>query len=122
MCCCWAADADLDGTIGVQGKLAKLKENDKKLKELAAWEKADATVGTVRTALPSPLAFVRLSPAKRSTPRPTLPAALHFAAQTVQPKLEPSHQVHVACMQKLYELNRLEMLIKESKKLAAIDV
>jgi translation initiation factor 6 (eIF-6) len=40
----------LDGTIGVQGKLAKLKENDKKLKELAAWEKADATVGTVRTA------------------------------------------------------------------------
>ena len=49
-----AADTDLDGTIGVQGKLAKLKENDKKLKELAAWEKADATVGTVRTASASP--------------------------------------------------------------------
>ena len=54
LCCCWAADADLDGTIGVQGKLAKLKENDKKLKELASWEKADATVGTVRTAPPLP--------------------------------------------------------------------
>jgi len=48
------ADTDLDGTIGVQGKLAKLKENDKKLKELAAWEKADATVGTVCTASASP--------------------------------------------------------------------
>jgi hypothetical protein len=28
----------------------------------------------------------------------------------------------VASMQKLYELNRLEMLIKESKKLAAVNV
>jgi hypothetical protein len=44
------------------------------------------------------------------------------AAQTVQPKLEPSHQVQVASLKKLYELNRLEMLMKESKKLAAIDV
>ena len=48
--------------------------------------------------------------------------ALHCAAQTVQPKLEPTHEVQVACMKKLYELNRLEMLIKESKKLAGIDV
>ena len=43
-----ASDADMDGVLGVKGKLAKLKENDKKIKQLAAWEKADATVGTVR--------------------------------------------------------------------------
>ena len=71
----------------MQVKLAKLKDNDKKLKALAAWEKADATVGT-----------------------------------TVQPKLPPAHAANVASMQKLYELNRLEMLIKESKKMAAINV
>lgn len=48
--------------------------------------------------------------------------ALRFAVQTVQPKLEPAHKAQVESMKKLYELNRLEMLIKEAKKLSSIDV
>ena len=120
MCANWSlpADVDLDGNVGVQGKLAKLKENDKKLKELAAWEKADATVGTVCATPASPHRPVVL----RNTAQFDWWPCLQLAAQTVQPKLDSSHQVQVACMKKLYELNRLEMLIKESKKLAAIDV
>jgi hypothetical protein len=51
-----------------------------------------------------------------------LRACVRCTTQTVQPKLEPSHAAQVASMQKLYELNRLEMLIKESKKLAAVNV
>ena len=37
-------------------------------------------------------------------------------------QLEPSHAAQVASMQKLYELNRMEVLLAQSKKLAGLNV
>ena len=51
-----------------------------------------------------------------------LRACVRCTTQTVQPKLEPSHAAQVASMQKLYELNRMEVLLAQSKKLAGLNV
>ena len=74
--------------------------------------------------VPAPAARVRLAPTPRAAAQELAAWEKADASAGSKPaaQLEPSHAAQVASMQKLYELNRMEVLLAQSKKLAGLNV